>query len=86
MSVTYLEKAVKQPNGGDSTIWDHLGDCYSKLSKKDKAIDAWQKALKDARSDAKPDKKLLGKIEKKLKEAGVKVEPAASTAKPDAKS
>ena len=29
----YLEKASKLPGGGDSTILDHLADCYHKLNK-----------------------------------------------------
>ncbi len=65
-AATFLEKAVNLPNGGDSTIWDHLGDCYHRLKKTDKAKSAWQKALKDAQKDAKPDEKLIKRIEQKL--------------------
>jgi tetratricopeptide (TPR) repeat protein len=65
-AVPYLEKAVKLPRGGDSTIWDHLGDCYARLKQMDKAKDAWQKALDDAKADAKPDEKLIKRIEQKL--------------------
>ncbi len=62
----YLEKAVAKPTGGDATIWDHLGDCYARLKQRDKAKDAWQKALKDAKADSKPDEKLIKRIEQKL--------------------
>jgi Tfp pilus assembly protein PilF len=78
-AATYLEKAVKLPTGSDGTIWDHLGDCYLKLDKKDKTVDAWQKALKDSKTAATPDKELIQKIEKKLKDAGAK--PASKAEK-----
>lgn len=65
-AVSYLEKAVKLPGGGDSTIWDHLADCYARLKQMDKAQDAWQKALEDAKKDANPDEKLIKRIEQKL--------------------
>ena len=76
-AVTYLEKAVAKPTGGDATIWDHLGDCYARLKQMDKAKDAWKKALKDAKADAKPDEKLIKRIEQKL--AGG--QPASETAR-----
>lgn len=65
-AVSHLEKAVKLPGGGDSTIWDHLADCYARLKQMDKAQDAWQKALEDAKKDATPDEKLIKRIEQKL--------------------
>ncbi len=65
-AVSYLEKAVKLPKGGDSTIWDHLADCYARMKQMDKAKDAWKKALEDAKKDAKPDEKLIKRIEQKL--------------------
>lgn len=68
-ALPYLLKSAKAPQGGDATIWDHLADCYLKLNKKTEAIDAWNKALKDARKSKKPDEKLIKKIEAKLKAA-----------------
>lgn len=65
-ALPHLEKAVHLPKGGDSTIWDHLGDCYARLKQMDKAKDAWQKALEDAKKDAQPDEKLIKRIEQKL--------------------
>ncbi|MCA9018140.1 MAG: tetratricopeptide repeat protein, partial [Planctomycetaceae bacterium] len=44
----YLERASKLPGGGDSTILDHLADCYHKLNKTKEATDLWKKALEDA--------------------------------------
>jgi tetratricopeptide (TPR) repeat protein len=64
---SYLEKAVAQPTGSDATIWDHLGDCYDRLKERDKALDAWKKALNDAQQDPFPDKKLIQRIQEKLK-------------------
>ncbi|GAB4146726.1 MAG: hypothetical protein Tsb009_19550 [Planctomycetaceae bacterium] len=66
-ALPYLQKAAKSPRGGDATIWDHLGDCYNRLNKKKEARDAWEKALKQAKSEKKPDEKLIKKIEAKLK-------------------
>lgn len=65
----WLEKAVKLPSGSDATIWDHLGDTYHKLEQRDKAVEAWTKALEEAKSETRPDAKLIGRIEDKLKNA-----------------
>lgn len=40
-----LEKAASQPDGDDSTIWDHLGDVYFRLRLLPQAQNAYQKAL-----------------------------------------
>jgi len=66
-SRTYLERAVKSPSGSDATIWDHLGDCYSRLKIHDKAAEAWKKALTDAKQEPFPDKKLIESLQAKLK-------------------
>ena len=55
------------PGGEDPTIWDHLGDTYHKLEQRDKAVEAWTKALEEAKSETRPDPKLIGRIEDKLK-------------------
>jgi len=66
-SRVWLEKAIKLGSGGDSTIWDHLGDCHHRLKQIDQARIAWDKALKLAREEPKPDEKLVNQIEEKLK-------------------
>jgi tetratricopeptide (TPR) repeat protein len=66
-AIPFLEKAVESPRGGDATIFDHLGDCYQALGQKEKAIENWKKALKDAKEDKHPDQKLIEKIQEKLK-------------------
>jgi len=65
-AVPHLEKAVSLPGGGDATIWDHLGDCYDRVGQLEKAKDAWQKALDDAKKQKKPDEKIIKLIEEKL--------------------
>jgi len=65
-ALPHLEKATKLPNGGDATIWDHLGDCYDKLGRKNDAVNAWKKSLNKARSDRFPDTKLIEKVKQKL--------------------
>lgn len=67
-AIPFLEKAVQTPRGGDATIFDHLGDCQNALGQKDKAIENWQRALKDAKADKNPDSKLIEKLEEKLKQ------------------
>lgn len=61
-----LEKATQQPGSTDATIWDHLGDCYARLKQNEKAREAWEKALKQAKDESRPDEKLIQKIEAKL--------------------
>lgn len=68
-ALPYLEKSVAAPRGADATIWDHLGDCLEFLGQKEKAVENWQRALKDAKEDKSPDQKLIEKIEEKLKKA-----------------
>ncbi|QDT41287.1 tetratricopeptide repeat protein [Gimesia alba] len=62
----YLERASKLPGGGDSTILDHLADCYNKLDKKKEATELWKKALEEAQKATPPDTKMIEQIEKKL--------------------
>lgn len=66
-ALPFLEKAVQKSTGGDETLWDHLGDLYEQLKQSDKARDAWTKSLESANKATKPDKKLIEKIEVKLK-------------------
>ncbi len=63
----YLEQAVKESESGDAVLWDHLGDCYDKLNQKEKAIDAWKKAIQHESESKYPDKALIKKIKEKIK-------------------
>ncbi len=74
-ALTYLKKASADREGGDPTILEHLGDCLEKLDQKKMAVDNWKKALELARKDKRPDKKLIGRLEQKLKDAGEPVKP-----------
>ena len=62
----YLEKAVAQPGGDDSTIYDHLGDVLDKLDLQTEAQAAWRKAVELERAKARPDDELLERVEAKL--------------------
>lgn len=66
-AVTFLEKAVSLPSGSDSTIWEHLGDCYQSLEKPEKAADAWRRALDDAKKQPRLDEDAIQRLEQKLK-------------------
>jgi len=80
-----LEKAVdkiKSTSGGDSTIFEHLGDVYFQLQELAKAKDAWQEAEKAA-VKAVPTDKRLPEIRKKLeslKTLGVNPRPSGDDA------
>jgi tetratricopeptide (TPR) repeat protein len=39
-----LERAAALPDGDDPTIWDHLGDVYSRLDLRDDAVRAYRRA------------------------------------------
>jgi tetratricopeptide (TPR) repeat protein len=45
-ALDYILRAVKFSEGEDATLYDHLGDIYSALGQKDKAMEAWRKSLK----------------------------------------
>lgn len=62
-----LEKSQAKQTASDATLWDHLGDIQERLKNIEKAVEAWKKALASAKLDAKPDTKLIGKLEDKLK-------------------
>tara|TARA_B100000029_G_scaffold264857_1_gene261033 strand:+ start:35 stop:2311 length:2277 start_codon:yes stop_codon:yes gene_type:complete len=72
-SLEYLEKASSDRDGEDPTILEHLGDCQQKLNKKQEAVKNWKTALKLARDEKRPDKKLIQRLEQKLKDAGEEV-------------
>jgi tetratricopeptide (TPR) repeat protein len=41
----YLQKAVEFAEEPDPTLFDHLGDVYTALGQKEKAVEAWRKSL-----------------------------------------
>ncbi len=57
---------MAQASTVDATIFDHLGDCYDRLDRSEKAVEFWKKALEFAKKAAKPDPKMIQKIEDKL--------------------
>jgi tetratricopeptide (TPR) repeat protein len=65
-ALKFLEKAAGSPGGGDGTISEHLGDCYTKLNFSEKAQVAWKRALKEAKDDSFPDSKLIRRLEEKV--------------------
>src|SRR5262249_48929205 len=65
----WLEKAVALPDGADDpTVWDHLGDVYTRLDMRAKAREAWQTSIKlyDTAPRRKGDTR-RAEVEKKLK-------------------
>ncbi len=75
-ALKYLKMASSDRDGEDPTILEHLGDCLDKLKQKKPAVESWKKALVLARKDKRPDKKLIERIEQKLKDAGESVKPS----------
>lgn len=67
-AIELLETATKKRQGGDGTIWDHLGDCYHALMRTSEAVDCWKKGLADAEKEKHPDAKLIEKIKQKIKD------------------
>ena len=51
-AVRLLEAAAEKAPDLDSVIWDHLGDTYWRLSRPEKAGEAWQKAAHVLEADA----------------------------------
>ncbi|MBI1311234.1 tetratricopeptide repeat protein [bacterium] len=78
----WLKKATALKTGGDSTIWDHLGDCHKELNATDEAREAWTTALQHAKEEKPQDAELIGRIEGKLK-ALKPVDAKSGDAKPD---
>ncbi|HTI50533.1 MAG TPA: tetratricopeptide repeat protein [Planctomycetaceae bacterium] len=67
-ALPYLEKSVRiSTSRGDEALHDHLGDVYDRLQQPAKAVEAWKKALELSRESAYPDKKLIDRVEEKLK-------------------
>ena len=61
-----LLKAADKHRGQGPTIFDHLGDIYVKLGKTDDANKAFTKGLELEEKKARPDKKMVEKLKKKL--------------------
>jgi tetratricopeptide (TPR) repeat protein len=66
-AIEWLTKASNAENGEDPTIWEHLGDCHHRLKNLDEAKKSWQKAYELTSDDAFPDKKLIDRLQDKLK-------------------
>lgn len=66
-ALPYLKKASEEELGQDGTIYDHLGDVYQRLGKIDLAVEAWKKALELSDVDTKTNKKLIERLNEKLK-------------------
>lgn len=80
-AIAELRKATALPDGGDSTILEHLADCLHAAGELDEAKSLWTKALERAREDAHPDPTLLKRLEEKLERLREAV-PAATPAAP----
>jgi tetratricopeptide (TPR) repeat protein len=73
-----IEEAVKKNTGGDSTLWDHLGDVQFQLKQIDKAVESWKHALKSGEEEKFSDPKHIERLKDKLKQHA----PQASQPKP----
>jgi tetratricopeptide (TPR) repeat protein len=64
-AIAQLEKAAadKKPDG---TVLDHLGDAYRKTNRRDKAVEAWRKAVEVFRREKDKDTEKIKAVEKKM--------------------
>ncbi len=69
-AIGFLKQAVEKSEEPDAVLLEHLGDCYQKLGKQKKAQEAWTKALKKAKSEKRPNQKLIQRLERKLSAVG----------------
>jgi Tfp pilus assembly protein PilF len=83
-ALKFLEKAAASPSGSDGTISEHLGDCYAKLNQPEKAKESWTRALKEAKEDSFPDKKLIERLQEKLGSHGVDAKAEAANSSTNA--
>jgi tetratricopeptide (TPR) repeat protein len=78
----YLEEAVAAPEGDDGVIWDHLGDVYERLGMREKAREAWRRALKLLQEEvlSRRERSRIQEIQQKLGEepasGGAELRPA----------
>jgi len=63
----WLVKAVKDPEGQVTEIYDHLGDVHLALGERDAALGAWKQALGAVAPASKRDQKRKVAIEAKVK-------------------
>lgn len=68
-ALEYQQKAVAIPDHDDSTLLEHLGDIHEGLKQMDEARKQWQQALELEQKDKRPDKKVIERLEGKLKPA-----------------
>ena len=68
-ALDYQKKAVAIPDHDDSTLLEHLGDIHEGLKQMDLARKQWQQALELEQKDKRPDKKVIERLEGKLKPA-----------------
>jgi tetratricopeptide (TPR) repeat protein len=61
-----LLQAVKDKEGQNIEIYDHLGEVYTALGDKDEALSAWKKGVEVA-TDSKRDQQKKAEVEKKIK-------------------
>src|SRR5262249_44882921 len=64
-AIEQLEKATAGEDEPDGTILDHLGDAYAADKQRDKAREAWKRAVAALKKAKENDK--AAKVEKKLK-------------------
>ena len=70
-----LEQATQKSISGDATVWDHLGDAQLKMMRTEKAVEAWQTALKHSEEESSSDAQLVERIKDKIKQHGGKPRP-----------
>lgn len=69
-ALKYLLEAANAPEGEDGVIWDHLGDCYYRLGRREDAIKAWEKAAELLKSEtSEREKQRLQDVLRKLERA-----------------
>ncbi len=54
----YIEDALKANPEADGTLWEHLGDVYSRLNETGKAVEYWKKAKEKGTDNPQIDKKI----------------------------
>ena len=77
----YLKQSVEAEGGDDAVLWDHLGDAYRQLGKKEDAVEAYSRALQkfveEPERDTDGKKALTEKKLAELKAAAELPEPAS---------
>jgi tetratricopeptide (TPR) repeat protein len=68
-ALEFQKKANDVPDHEDSTLLEHQGDIHEALKQNAEARSLWQQALDVERNDKRPDKKVVERLEGKLKSA-----------------